>query len=129
MANIVKNISNSTGHAEKQLGQSRPSDTTAVSLYSPASGIVSAEITSLFVANTTGSAATYRIFIDDDGTTYDQSTALAYDVSLAANTFTEILSGSKVFMNNASGNLAVRAGTGNALTFTVFGIETTGSLG
>ena len=107
---------------EKQLGQLRPANTTAASLYSPAAS-TTAIIKTITVANNTGSAATYRIFMDDDGTTYDQSTALFYDISLAANS-TDVLD-SFLAMNNSSGNLAVRVGTANAITFTAFGAEIT----
>lgn len=105
----------------KQLGQSRPSGTTAASIYSPASGI-RAIVKTIFVANNTGSAATFRLFHDEDGTTYDESTALDFDVSVSANS-TTLLTDLNIGMINSSGNLAVRTGTGNALTFTVYGEE------
>lgn len=107
---------------EKQLGQSRPGSTTAVSAYSPSSDIVSAQILTVVIANTTGSAAAYRLFHDEDGTTYDQTTALAYDVSLAANS-KEVINFDGLFMANSSGNFAVRTDTNDALTFTIYGRE------
>jgi hypothetical protein len=105
---------------EKQLGQTRPSDTTEVSLYSPGAN-VTAVIKSIWVCNTTASPAAFRIFLDDDGTTYDETTAIFWDVAIAANTTIEI--NTFAAMNNSSGNLAVRTSVGNALTFTVFGAE------
>lgn len=128
MGILQKSISENASVTEKMLGQARPADTNAVSIYSPADGVVSAEITTIIVANTTGSAATFRLFLDDDGTTYDQTTALVYDKSLAANETSIFLSGSSIFMNNPSGNLAVRTGTNSALTFSVFGKEIKGGL-
>ncbi len=104
------------------LAQSRPSDTTAVSAYSPASG-VRTEITRVLVCNTTGNTPTFRIFLDNDGTTYNQTTALFYDKSMSANDTTE-LEGSWD-MDKSSGNLAVRTSAGNELTFSIFGIEHT----
>lgn len=104
---------------EKQLGQARPSDTSAVSIYSPSN--VTAIIKSIWVCNTTASQVSFRIFVDDDGTTYDESTALFYDVTIDANTTMEI--DTFAAMNNSNGNMAVRTGTANALTFTVFGAE------
>lgn len=108
---------------QKQLGQARPSDTNAASIYSPPArtfGIVR----NVVICNNTGSAATYRIFHDADGTTYDQSTALAYDVSLSANTTTIL----EVYWpaSQSAGNFAVRSGTGNALSFTFYGDEISG---
>ncbi len=100
------------------LAQSRPSDTTAVSVYSPASG-VRAQITRVLVCETAGNTPSFRIFLDNDGTTYDQTTALFYDKAMAANNTTEIEG--DWYMNG--GNLAVRTSAGNELTFTIFGIE------
>ena len=107
---------------EKQLGQSRPADTSAVSLYSPASNITGMA-KNLIVANTTSSSAKFRVFVDDNGTTYDQSTALFYDVSLLGNT--TVLIDMYAAMDNSAGNLAIRSDTANALTFTLFGAEIT----
>ncbi len=107
---------------EKQLAQARPSGTSAVSIYSPGSG-VTAIIRNITVSNTTANQVTFRIFHDDDGTTYDQSTALFYDVTIARYSTTQITA--FMSMNNSSGNLAVQSGTANALTFTVYGAEAT----
>ena len=74
----------------KQLGQIRPANTTAVSLYSPGADTQTI-IKSIIVCNTSGSSATFRIFVDDNGTTYDQATALFYDVALAANNTLQIV--------------------------------------
>ena|SRR3990167_4320370 len=104
----------------KELGQARPGDTNAVSIYSPPANIRT-EITKIVIANTTGTAATFRIFIDSNGTTYDQTTAIAYDISLAANDSVETTG--SYWMTSSSGNLAVRTGTLSALTFTAYGIE------
>ncbi len=107
---------------EKQLGQLRPANTTAASLYSPAAS-TTAIIKTIVICNTSGAAATFRIFQDDNGTTYDETTALFWDHTIAADTTIQ----ADVFlaMNNSSGNLAVRTGVGNALTFTCAGAEIT----
>ena len=107
---------------EKQLGQHRINSTTATSLYSPGAS-TTAIIKSVVVCNQTASAATFRLFIDDDGTTYDQTSALYYDVSIAGNTTIQI--DTYWPMNDANGNLATRTGTANAITFTAFGVEIT----
>ena len=104
----------------KQLGQARPSDTNAVSLYSPGASVQAS--VRVLVTNTTATDATCRIFVDDDGTTYDQSTAIAYDVTVPANGSYQV---GGIYMNNSSGNVAVRSGTASALTFTAFGTEIT----
>jgi hypothetical protein len=107
---------------EKQLGQLRPANTTAASLYSPPA-LTTAIIKGLTICNTTALVASFRIFIDDDGTTYDESTALFFDAEIVGNV-TVSVTGFKA-MNNASGNFAVRTDTANALTFTLFGAEVT----
>lgn len=105
-------------HTLKQLGQSRPSGTSAGSLYSPSSGEETV-VHNIIVCNTSTSSAKYSIYIDDDGTTYDQSTALFYEVDLAAKASVAIEV--KLCMNNSNGNLAVQTDTASALTFTANG--------
>ncbi len=107
---------------EKQLGQLRPANTTAASLYSPAAS-TTAILRTLHVSNTTASSAKYRLFVDDDGTTYDETTAIAFDITLPANT-TDTHE-FHVAMNNSTGNFAVRTDTANALTFSLHGVEIT----
>lgn len=113
-------MANLTANTGKCLGQARPADTTAVSIYSPGDGIKT-ELQTIIVSNTTAGALTYRIFHDEDGITYDQSTALFYDVSLAANSTDTIEV--TLWMVNTNGSFAVRTSSASGLTFTVYGIE------
>lgn len=107
---------------EKQLGQLRPANTTAASLYSPGAS-TTAIIRAIVICNQTASSAKYRIFVDDDGTTFDESTALFFDVTIGANSTDQI--DTFYAMNNSSGALGVRTDTNSALTFTAFGGEIT----
>lgn len=107
---------------EKQLGQARAGNTTATSVYSPASS-TTAIIKMLTLCNTSAATASFRIFVDDDGTTYDETTALYWDVDLAANQSVEI--DTFIAMNDSSGNLAYRTSVASAITITVFGAEVT----
>ena len=107
---------------EKQLGQVRENSTNAVPVYSPGDG-VTAIISSIRVANTTGSTATVRIFNDDNGTTRDESTALYWDIDIATKTTLAI--DTFFAMNNSAGELAYRSSVANALTITIFGAEIT----
>jgi hypothetical protein len=107
---------------EGVLGQLRPANTTAASLYSPAASTIGIGKT-LTVCNTSGAAATFRIFVDNDGTTYDETTAIFWDISIAADETVQL--DGFYPMNNAAGNLAVRTSVANALTFTLFGAEVT----
>ncbi len=111
----------------KVLAQARENSTNAVSVFSPTASTkikdeAEAEIDCIVVCNNTGNTPTFRIFLDDDGTTYDQSTALYYDVALAANETLQI--DTKWPMNNAAGNLAYRSSAANEVTITVFGKDT-----
>lgn len=108
------------GLREKQLGQLRPANTTAASLYSPP-GQTTTIVTEIWVCETAGATPTYRIFVDDNGTTYDETTALAFDVALTANESKRIPC--YISMNDSDGNLAVRTSAGNQITFTAFGVE------
>lgn len=104
----------------KQLGQTRPANTTAVSIYSPASNIDSL-VKSIVICNTSGAAAVARIFHDDNGTTFDETTALAWDLDIPIDgvVVLELF----VAMADDTGNLAVRTSVNDALTFTVYGSE------
>jgi len=114
------------GFERKQLGQLRPSDTTVASVYSPGTDVV-AQIWAIVVCNTSGGTATYQVFHDEDGTTYDETTALFFNVDLAMKLSAVLTFGINdaggIWMNDSTGNLAVQTGTGNALTFTVYGEE------
>lgn len=103
----------------KILGQSAPSDTNNANLYTVPSSTETI-ISSLAIANTTSSNATYRIFVRNDGAAAATSNALAYDVTAAANTTTTISIGITL---NAGDIITVRSGTSNALTFHAFGTE------
>lgn len=107
---------------EKQLGQTRPSTTTAAGLYSPAASITWIA-KSLVICNTSTSLAKARVFHDEDGSTYDETTAILWDI--------EIEPGESAFIDSLlagstdAGNVGVRTDTANALTFTLYGAEIT----
>ena len=107
---------------EKQLGQLRPDNTTAASVYSPSPNVTWVA-KSLVICNTSGALAKARIFHDEDGTTYDETTALMWDV--------DVMADETVFIDNflagsdSTGNVGVRTDTANALTFTLYGAEIT----
>lgn len=103
----------------KVLGQSAPSGTTNADLYTVGAG-KSAVLSSLVIANTTGTAATARIFVRVAGATAAAANAVAYDVNIAANSHAAFTEG---WTLSATDVITVQAGTGNALTFTLFGQE------
>lgn len=104
-----------------QVGQSRPANTSNATAFT---ATLRTEITAILVCNTSGAAATCRIFHDDDGTTFDQTTALLYDVSIPAG---ETLSISSDGENSGiavsvGGSIGVRSSVASALTFTLYGV-------
>tara|TARA_R110000851_G_scaffold113151_1_gene237665 strand:- start:255 stop:599 length:345 start_codon:yes stop_codon:yes gene_type:complete len=105
---------------EKIMGQARENSTSAVTVYTLPSR-TTAIIKSIVVCNTSGSDTTFRVFIDDDGSTYDQSTALFYDVDLPAD---ETLTfDSFTAMSTVNGTIGYSSGLANAVTVTIFGAE------
>lgn len=105
----------------KILGQSAPADTNNADLYTVPSA-TEVIISSLTVANVTGSEATYRIFIRDGGAAAAVTNALTFDAKVAGNSTTVISSGITL---SAGDIISVRSGTANAITFMAFGTEAT----
>jgi hypothetical protein len=105
-------------HTLQQLAQSRPGNTNAASVYSPSSG-QEILIKSIIISNTTASSAKFRIFHDDDGSTYDETTSLYWDIEVPPNTSANIEM--NIMMNVDAGNLAIRTDTASALTFSLYG--------
>jgi len=108
----------------RQLAQYRSPNTDAISVLTT-NQKRRCVITSINIANTTNAAATYSLYLDKNGTTYDQTTALAYGVQIAANSqvLEEFVDGLPLGDPTAAGNLAVQSNTTNALTFTINGVE------
>lgn len=102
----------------EQLGQARPANTTAVSFLTVSSGQEKL-VKTIFICNTSTASASFRLFHDDDGTTYDETTALYFDVVLLPNQTVEIEC--NIMIDNTAGNLAIRTSVASALTFTAYG--------
>ena len=103
------------------LGQARPSDTNAATLYT---ATLKTEIGRIIIANTSGSAATFRLFHDQGGSTYDESNALAFDVSIAGGAINDAQSfqmGNGITLA-VTDTLGIRSSVANALTFTIYGV-------
>ena len=103
------------------LAQSRLPNTNAASLYT---AVYKTEITAIYIANNTGSGVAYRVHHDQAGTTYDESNALYFDVTLASNTTTVITNG-EIGTNitiEPTDSIGIRSATGDALTFSLYGI-------
>lgn len=105
---------------EKQLAQERENSTNAVSVYSPPD-LTTAIIREIWLCNQTDAAALYNLYCDDDGTTYTESTALAWEQELEANETRRI--SCWIPMNLTAGNFAYKSSVANAITITLFGAE------
>ena len=103
----------------KILGQNEPANTSNAVLYTvPAS--TEAIVSTLTVANTSGQETSFRIFIVADGDTAGTQNALAYDATIAGNSFTSFSLGLTL---GAADEIVVRASVGTSLTFQAFGSE------
>jgi|TARA_R110000787_G_scaffold86547_1_gene184561 hypothetical protein len=114
-----------TNRNVKQLAQSSPSGTSAASIYSPNTDILT-HITRIVVANASAGAVVGTIYHDEDGTTYNATTTI-WEGSVAADTATMILEAKidlgGIPMRNSSGNIAFKSATGDTLTITMYGEE------
>jgi len=104
----------------KQWAQARPADTNNATLYAAIRGW--AYRVYVIVCNNTGGALTFRVFHDQDGTTYSEATALAYDEALAANARVRVPSDGWIYMDeDGDDNIGVRSSSANGLSFTLYG--------
>lgn len=106
--------------SEKHLAQARENSTSAVSVYSPPANTKTI-IKNITVCNQTGATVACSIFLDNDGTTYDQSTALVYGRPIYA--YDSLILDTYWVMDNDAGNLAYQSDAANALTITLSGAE------
>lgn len=107
------------GFTEKQLGQISPSVTTAVSAYSVPDNTIGI-VKNIVVCNTSTATIRFSIYVDNDGTTYDKSTALHFE-QLIRGKQTVRISGFDPIAT--AGNLAVQTSVASGLTFTINGSE------
>lgn len=104
--------------AYKVLGQSNPAATTATTLYTvPAA--TSTVVSTIVVANLTGTAATFRIAVRPAGATLANQHYIAYDVTVGASDSTTITCG---FTLATTDVITVYASTAT-LSFSAFGSE------
>jgi len=100
------------------LAQIRPSGTGATTAYTkPAKNL--ATVNSIAVCNTTGGTVNYSVYVCINGTTYDQTTAIAYASPIVANA-TYIID-LPFTLDTTNGTVGVQTSSANALTFTLIG--------
>lgn len=103
----------------KVLGQAAPANTSNADLYTVGAG-KSAIISTLAIANVTGSSAKARVYCRIAGASAAAGNAVAYDVTIAGNSTTALTLGITLA---ATDIITVQTDTANALTFTAFGQE------
>lgn len=103
----------------KVLGQSAPADTNAADLYTVPSA-TSAVVSTIHIANTTGTEANASVYIRVAGAAAATSNAFLYSVPVAANSVTAFTEGITL---SATDVISVQTGTADALTFMAFGEE------
>ena len=104
----------------KVLGQVRPSGTGAVSLYSPPADTDT--IVSMIKCCHVGILpADVSVYLDDDGSTFSEATALHYQVELFPGETLEVTG--TITLNDPTGSIGVQSSVANAITFTIFGDE------
>lgn len=105
----------------KVLGQAAPADTNNADLYTVPSATQTV-VSTINVANVSGDAATFSIYVRIAGATASDANAIAKGVSLGANS---IYSATQGITLGATDVITVQSGTANAITFQAFGSEVT----
>ena len=101
------------------VAQKRPANTAMANLYSSPVGLLTV-ITGICVVNTSNASKLFRLCFDNDGSTFDESTALYWDKPVDKNETFLIQLQIAVNHQNA-GNLGFRSSAANAFTITMFG--------
>jgi len=103
----------------KILGQTEPGTTANADLYTvPAN--TEAIVSTLVIANTSGSDTTFRIFVREAGATASTGNAIAYDTAITSNSQVAFTLGLTL---SATDVITVQTATGAALSFSAFGSE------
>jgi len=103
----------------KVLGQSAPTGTTNVDLYTvPAA--TSTVVSTLNIANLTGTDATFSVYVRVAGAVASSANTLDKNVTLAANS---VFSATQGLTLGAADVLTVSTATADALSFQLFGSE------
>jgi len=103
----------------KVLGQSAPTGTTNVDLYTVPSS-TSTVVSTINVTNLTAEAATFSVYVRVAGATAASANTLLKDVPLAANS---LFSATQGITLGAADVLTVSTATADALSFQAFGSE------
>lgn len=105
----------------KVLGQVRPANTSNANAYTVPSG-KEAIISNIAVANTTANDALFEVYVRINEAAAAAGNAFVFDATVAKNSTTMIQGGITL---SAGDIITVQSGTGDAVTFHIFGTEVT----
>jgi len=104
-----------------QLAQVRLASATASTVFT---AVLRTELTRVQIVNVTAANETFRLYHDDDGTTYDESTALYWDEAISGNRALQVdiaIEDGGILIDRG-GSIGFRPNTNNALTVTIYGV-------
>lgn len=104
----------------RQLGQLRPTTTSAEVLFNPSEN-KPYNIDLIICTNSSGGAVDITIYHDADGTTYDESTEVLATTSLADGQTLEFAPEKGIADYRKTGNVAVKVSSGTTVNFTAYG--------
>jgi hypothetical protein len=102
----------------RQLAQVRPSGTTGTSLFSLSSQAPFV-VDFVNIANVSGASLAVSLFHDIDGSTYDETTALIFEQTLAAGAVIHFEA--PICDYQVAGNIGCKVSVADGATFTVYG--------
>lgn len=107
--------------AEITLGQAQIATGSPTTLYT-CPGATTALLRDMNIANTTGNTITVTVWVDPDGTTASDSTAIMKDFTILPN---EFVHWSGYIILTATGTIKAQASAGSSITITACGAEIT----
>jgi hypothetical protein len=104
----------------RQLGQLKPANTSAASLFTPGAA-KEYRIYSIHITNVGAGSANASVFHDEDGSTYDTTTALMYVFPIAVGEYKQLDFPEGLCGYKAASSVGVQSSVANTLTFTCYG--------
>lgn len=110
---------------KKQLAQRLPTTTASAVLYKVPDANTTTFIRTIVVCNVTAGAATYSLYVNQNGSVAADQFALVRSLSVAANATDQrnYADGLGIILNGANASVIVSSSIGSALTFTLYGEE------
>lgn len=107
----------------KQLAQRLPTTTSDTLLYQTPDSSTVAFIKTIIVCNTTGSSATYTIWVNQGGVTTGDQFALIKTMTISANASDQRIYPEGIILRGSNASMIVKVSVASALNFTLYGEE------